>query len=89
VVEDPRSPVGDRAKAVRFRVNGMTNWHALAKASGFGFSDADLDRIAPVLSSLEAAFMPLEITLDYTTEPAVVLSQTAVRGGISGAMSGK
>jgi hypothetical protein len=62
----------------------MTDWRALAKASGFHFAATDLDRIAPVLSSLEAAFIPIALTLDYTTEPATVLSETAARGAISG-----
>jgi hypothetical protein len=56
----------------------MTDWRAAAKASGFDFPEADLDRITPVLQALESALIPLARTLDYTTEPAVILSETAV-----------
>ena len=55
-----------------------TNWILLAGARGLTLSPADLDRIAPVLSALESAFQPLLSRLEHETEPAFVLSESAV-----------
>ncbi len=62
----------------------MTDWRALAAASGFHFPEADLDRITPVLQALESAFLSISGSLGYTIEPATILSETAVRGAIFG-----
>ena len=59
----------------------MTDWRALAPALGFHFPAADLDRIVPILETLESALIPMARTLDYADEPAVVLSDAAVCGG--------
>jgi hypothetical protein len=56
-----------------------TDWRALAHARALNISDADLDRIAPVLESLDAAFRPLARQIPHDVEPAVVLSTAAVR----------
>ena len=74
----------DRANVVNFRVNGMTDWRALAPTLGFAFPAADLDRIVSVLETLESSFSQLTQQLDYVTEPAITLSDNAVCGGISG-----
>ena len=37
----------------------MTDWKALSKALNTGIPDAQLERIAPTLEQLEAAFRPL------------------------------
>ncbi len=58
----------------------MTDWKLLAKARGFDLPDADLDRVAPVLASLEASFEPLLAALPHQTEPAIILSEGAILG---------
>ncbi len=58
----------------------MTDWRAVAIASGYSFPENDLNRIVPVLEFLESNFTPLLELLDYTTEPAVILSEAAVVG---------
>ena len=77
-----RSGIGQ--KLSRQPAKGMTNWRALASARGLAFSEADLDRIVPILESLDSALRVLATTLDYTTEPALVLSNLAVQGEVSG-----
>lgn len=49
----------------------MKDWKAIAKAHGLDLSARDLDRIAPPLDALEAAFRPLVKDLTPGTEPAV------------------
>lgn len=50
----------------------MKNWKLIAAASGFGIPEADLERMAPVLDALEAAFRPLVKEIPTETEPAIV-----------------
>ena len=61
----------------------MTDWRGVASAAGFHFPKTDLDRIVPVLELLESGFAPLANLLDYTAEPAIVLSDAAVTGAVA------
>lgn len=58
----------------------MPDWRSIAHARQFPLSDAEIDRIAPVLEALEAAFRPLANGLPHEVEPALVLSEPALRG---------
>jgi hypothetical protein len=58
----------------------MTNWPALAAARGLDIPQEALERIAPSLEGLEAAFRPLLAKLPFTLEPAINLSEAAVLG---------
>jgi hypothetical protein len=49
----------------------MKDWKTIASASGLGIPDADLERIAPALESLESAFRPLSADIPGAIEPAV------------------
>jgi hypothetical protein len=49
----------------------MKDWRAIAKASGIEIPAKDLDRIAPPLDALEAAFRPLAKDLTPDVEPSV------------------
>jgi hypothetical protein len=50
----------------------MKDWKKIADASGFEIPDDQLDRIAPILTALEEAFVPLRAGLPLATEPAPV-----------------
>ena len=43
----------------------MTDWKALSKALNTGIPDDQLERIAPTLEQLEAAFRPLQKTIPH------------------------
>lgn len=58
----------------------MQDWKSIASAKRIGIPDADLDGIATVLESLDASFRPLVVTIPRDVEPAVTLSESAVRG---------
>jgi hypothetical protein len=47
------------------------DWKKIARASGLTISEADLERVAPALDALEAAFRPLARTLQRELEPAI------------------
>jgi hypothetical protein len=49
----------------------MRNWKLVAAGLDAGLSEAEVERIAPALDALEAAFRPLAAALDYEAEPAV------------------
>ena len=49
----------------------MKNWKKIAEASGLRIPEPDLDRIAPALDALEAAFRPLAKDIPHDVEPAV------------------
>jgi hypothetical protein len=51
----------------------MTDWRKLGEARGI--PPEDLDRVASVLESLEAAFRPLAQQIPPSTEPALILSE--------------
>jgi hypothetical protein len=50
----------------------MKDWKLIAAASGFSIPEADLERMAPVLDALEAAFRPLVQDIPPETEPAII-----------------
>ncbi|MEX2263530.1 MAG: hypothetical protein WD696_16350 [Bryobacteraceae bacterium] len=54
----------------------MTDWKKIAEARGLNIPAADLERIAPSLDALEAAFRPLTASIPHETEPAVVFHAT-------------
>ena len=58
----------------------MTDWHAIARARGLDIPAEAVERIAPSLNGLEAAFRPLLKNLTHSVEPAVILSEPAVEG---------
>jgi len=43
----------------------MSDWKAISKALNTGIPDDQLDRIAPTLDQLEAAFRPLQKTIPH------------------------
>jgi hypothetical protein len=49
----------------------MKNWKKIAEANDLRIPEADLDRIAPALDALEAAFRPLTKNIPDDVEPAV------------------
>jgi hypothetical protein len=59
---------------IRYLRNCMKDWRAIAKAHGLDLSARELDRIAPALEALEAAFRPLVRELTPGIEPAVAFS---------------
>lgn len=58
----------------------MTDWTALARARGLDIPAEAVERVAPSLEALEADFRPLTARLEFTTEPAITLSESAVLG---------
>ena len=48
----------------------MKDWKAIAKASGIGIPDKDIDRVTAPLEALEEVFRPLAHTLTPDVEPA-------------------
>jgi hypothetical protein len=53
----------------------MKNWKQIAESSGLKIPD--VDRIAPALDALEAAFRPLVKAIPHDVEPAVVFRTAA------------
>lgn len=52
----------------------------MAHARQFPLTDAEIDRLVPVLDALEAAFRPLANALPHETEPALIPSESAMSG---------
>jgi len=50
----------------------MRNWKQIASGFNLELSDSDIERIAPVMDGLEAAFRPLASSIAHEIEPAVV-----------------
>jgi len=48
----------------------MTDWKAIARARGLEIPEAELDRVAKPLETLEAVFRPLVADLPAALEPA-------------------
>ena len=48
------------------------DWRRIAQANRLEIPDADLDRIAPTLEAMEAAFRPLAQALPPDTDPAFI-----------------
>jgi hypothetical protein len=60
----------------------MPDWRAIAQARRYPLTDAELDRIVPVLDALEAAFRPLANALPHETEPFLIPSEAAMSGDV-------
>ena len=58
----------------------MTDWIALSRARGLDIPEDQVAQIAPSMEALEQAFRPLLAKLPYDLEPAITLSEKAVRG---------
>ena len=58
----------------------MTDWTAISRARSLDIPADAVDRIAPSLTALEAAFRPLLKKLTHSVEPAVILSEQSVQG---------
>ncbi len=54
------------------------NWKKIAEGRGLALTDAELERFTPALDALEAAFRPLLALIPFETEPAIILSESAV-----------
>jgi len=52
----------------------MKDWKKIASGHGLNIPETDLDKIAPALDTLEAAFRPLVETIPHDVEPAVTFS---------------
>jgi len=52
----------------------MKDWRTLATAQGLDIPSEELERVAPVLEALEAAFRPLVKSIPIDIEPAVTFS---------------
>jgi hypothetical protein len=50
----------------------MKDWKSIAIALSLDIPDTDLEKIAPVMDTLEAAFRPLVREIPLETEPAVI-----------------
>lgn len=49
----------------------MKNWNKIAEANDLRIPEADIERVAPALDILEAAFRPLTKDIPNDVEPAV------------------
>jgi hypothetical protein len=58
----------------------MTDWVQIARARGLDIPEEAVERAAPALAALEAAFRPLAAKLAHNVEPAITLSEAAVLG---------
>ena len=58
----------------------MTDWIALSRARGLDIPEDQVARLAPSLDGLEQAFRPLPARLPFEIEPAITLSEQAVKG---------
>lgn len=54
------------------------NWKLIAAGNGMHVPEGELEKVAPSLSALEAAFRPLVATIPLEIEPAIILSEAAV-----------
>ncbi len=63
-----------------FQEKEAPDFRMLARARGLKLTESELDKIAPLLESLDAAFRPLARRLPHDIEPAIVLSDAAVAG---------
>jgi len=78
-VECPRAPAVGRIPALSPNPFLMTiNWTQIAEARGIVPDDPE--KFSSVLTALESAFRPLIATIPFPTEPAVILSESAVAG---------
>jgi len=56
------------------------NWKTIAEGRGLNLSEEDLAKFTPALDSLEAVFHHLLSAIPFETEPAIILSESAVHG---------
>lgn len=50
----------------------MRNWKQIASGFNLSIPESDIEKIAPVMDGLEAAFRPLARRVPHEVEPAVV-----------------
>ena len=50
----------------------MRNWKQIACGLSLAIPESDIEKIAPVMDGLEAAFRPLADEIPHDVEPAVV-----------------
>jgi hypothetical protein len=58
----------------------MSDWNAVSESLDLKIPGDAIARIAPVLDALHASFIPLLPKIPFTIDPAVVLSEKAVKG---------
>ena len=58
----------------------MSDWQAVAKGWDLKIPEEAVERIAPTLDALMAAFRPLVAKVPHALDPAVILSEKAVEG---------
>jgi hypothetical protein len=56
----------------------MKNWKSIAAGNGVPVPEGELEKFAPALDALEAAFRPLVAAIPLEAEPAITLSEDAV-----------
>ena len=58
----------------------MSDWHTISRGWDLNIPKDAVDRAAPSLDALHASFRPLLAKLPHAVDPAVILSEPAVRG---------
>jgi len=56
----------------------VNDWKTLAAARGLQLSDAEIDKLGPILEGIEAAYESLAAYLTPLDQPAVTLGEEAV-----------
>lgn len=56
----------------------MKNWKLIAAGSGVHVPDGELEKFAPAMDALEAAFRPLALSIPLEIEPAITPSEEAI-----------
>ncbi len=80
-VEGLRYPAGGRGKRAIYLENAMKNWKRIAEIEGFDIPEPELERAAPVLDGLEAAFRPLVANIPHDVEPATAFQAAPEEAG--------
>jgi hypothetical protein len=58
----------------------MSDWHSISKGADLNIPEDAVARIAPILDGLHAAFRPLLTKIPFNLDPAITLSEEAVKG---------
>ena len=58
----------------------MSDWNVISQGAGLDIPADAMERIAPTLDALLASFRPLLAKIPHTLDPAIILSEKAVRG---------
>jgi hypothetical protein len=58
----------------------MSDWNEVSESLDLKIPREAVDRIAPILDALHASFRPLLAKIPFTIDPAVTLSEKAVKG---------